>query len=267
MAFPDVPRVLYEINPLVEVVCKLQFPPVLRIDEETPVAFQDQVRGEYPYYELKSTVKLPANLPPSLAKAVHRDYSLVGSKSYGFVSADRVWSLTLGRDALSLSCCRYHRWEEFSERLKRAFEALLQVYEPAFFSHVCLRYRNVVRRSRLQLEDTPWSELLQPRITGPLGETSSPGEVESIQTRCVIRLPAEGSRVDASYGLAVEEPGKELVFLIEPHLYTEPHTEPSDVFQTLVALNRQARLFFRWCITDKLHRSMRPSDVPLAPAG
>lgn len=267
MAFPDVPRVLYEINPLIEVSCKLRFPPVLRIDEETPVAFQEQVRGEYPYYELKSTVTLPANLPPSLAKAVHRDYSLVGSKSYGFSSADRVWNLTLGREALSLSCRRYQRWEEFSQRLKGPFEALLQVYKPAFFGHVCLRYRNVVRRVPLKLENTPWSELLQPQITGPLGETSSSGEVESIQTRCVIRLPEGGGRVDATYGLAVEEPTKELVFLIDSHLYTEQHTGPSDVFQTLVALNRQARLFFRWCITDKLYRAMRPSDVPLAPAG
>ena len=54
----------------------------------------------------------------------------------------------------------------------------------------------------------------------------------------------------------------EKVFLIDADFYTEQQTEPDHVFSCLDALNRQARLFFRWCITERLHRAMGP--VPLA---
>lgn len=67
MPFPDVPRVIYEINPLDEVICQLRFPPVLKIDTEVPAGFQEQIRDDYPFYESKSPLRLPTGLPPNVA--------------------------------------------------------------------------------------------------------------------------------------------------------------------------------------------------------
>lgn len=265
MAFPDVERVIYEKNPLDEVICKLNFPSILRIDAEPPVAFQEQVQSDFPFLQLKSAgVNVVANLPAQLGQAVRHDLSLLGSKSYVFDSADRVWSLSLTREIFSLSCRRYERWERFRERLAKPFEALMQVYNPAFFTHVCLRYRDVIRRSRVELQNTPWPELLQSWISGPLGRPEATDGVQSLQTRCVIALPNEIGHVDATYGLAIEEPSKEPVFLIDAHLYNDQQKVPVNVFQHLDALNLQARRFFRWCITDRLHRAMEPVKASMA---
>ena len=57
MPFPDATRVIFDANPLDEVICQVKFPPILRIETD-PAAFQDQIRAEYPNYESKPTVKL-----------------------------------------------------------------------------------------------------------------------------------------------------------------------------------------------------------------
>jgi uncharacterized protein (TIGR04255 family) len=70
MLFPDVPRVIYEVNPLEEVICQLRFLPVLKIDTEPPAGFQEEIRAEYPLYESKSPLRLPAGLPSSLVQMI-----------------------------------------------------------------------------------------------------------------------------------------------------------------------------------------------------
>jgi uncharacterized protein (TIGR04255 family) len=265
MAFPDAERVIYEKNPLDEVVCKLNFPSILRIDAEPPVSFQEQVRGDFPFFQVKSAgVNVVANLPAQLGQAVRHDLSLLGSKAYVFDSADRVWSLQLTKDVLALSCRRYERWERFRERLTKPLDVLAQTYNPAFFTHVCLRYRDVIRRSRLELQNTAWLELLQPWISGPLGRPETTSGVQSLQTRCVIALPNGTGHVDATYGLAVEEPNKEPVFVMDAHLYNDQQKGLTHVFPSLDALNVQGRRFFRWCITDRLHRAMGPVKAAMA---
>jgi len=271
MAFPDAPRVLYEINPLDEVVCQLKFPPVLRIDADLPTAFQEALRDHYPLYRVESSVQVSVNLPkvPPAGRIPDLGAGLFGAtgQRHVFETPDKAWQVTLSRDVLSLTCRRrYDRWENFRNRLTPRLETLSAIYRPPFFIHVCLRYRDVIRPWLLGVSaDVPWSELVQPWIGGPYSRPEVAADVESLKTRTVIRLPNDVGRLDASYGLAAEQAtdnsGKRNVFLIDTHLYKDGQTEPSDVIPTLNALNRQAGLFFRWCITDRLHRALRPGDA------
>ncbi|MGH7173118.1 MAG: TIGR04255 family protein [Gemmataceae bacterium] len=261
MAFPDVPRVIYGKNPLQEVICQLRFPPVLRIDAEPPAAFQEQIRADYPFYESKSPLRLPAGLPANLAQMLVADLPLGGLKSHDFDSNDRIWSLNLTREFLALTCRAYERWENFRERLKGAGETLNKHYNPPFFTRIGLRYRDVIRRSRLQLAETPWSELLQPWVSGVLGSPETAERVKNAQSTFLIELPEEVGQLQVSSGLAVDGQSKEIAFLIDADFYTQQQTEPSDVFKRLNILNRYARTFFRWCITDRLHEAMRPRPV------
>ena len=52
MPFPEAERVVYRQNPLDRVVCQLKFPPILKIEREIPVEFQDRIRKDFPgFYE------------------------------------------------------------------------------------------------------------------------------------------------------------------------------------------------------------------------
>ena len=261
MAFPETERVVYEKNTLEEVKCQIRFPPILAIDASAPAAFQEAVRGEFPFFELKTAVRLPAGMPAGITQFIERDLSLAGGKSYGFTSEDRTWTLTLSKDGISLSCRRYERWEPFRERLQRALNSLADVYRPSFFNHTCVRYKNAIRRGTLALSETPWSDLLQPWVSGVIDRPEVAAGVDALQSRSLIQLPDGAGRLEAIFSLGIHQPTKEQAFIVEAHVYDDSRKELNDVLQRLDALHRQAGFFFRWCITDELHRAMRPNPV------
>ena len=61
MPFPNVPRVTYRNNPLVQVICQLRFPPILKIDAEVPADFQESIRKDFPKFSERNEfrVELP----------------------------------------------------------------------------------------------------------------------------------------------------------------------------------------------------------------
>jgi uncharacterized protein (TIGR04255 family) len=260
MAFPPAPRVVYRLNPLDEVICQLRFTPVLKIDTEPPSQFQEGVRADYPFYESKPVQALP-NLPSELVRIMGSTLPFAGQKVHEFSSRDRNWSLRLTRDYLSLTCPRYDRWESFRERLAVPVATLLRAYEPAFFMRVGLRYRDVIRRSQLNLANVAWAELLQPWITGVLGVREIMNEVEVVQSTSILNLGEAIGRLQVTYGLAVDAAVNENVFLIDADFFTEQQTEPANAIERLNTLNRQGGLFFRWCITDRLHEAMGPEPI------
>jgi uncharacterized protein (TIGR04255 family) len=260
--FPESERVVYDRNTLEEVKCQVRFPAILAIDATAPAAFQEAVRAELPLYEMKSSVKLPAGVPQGIAQIVERDLSLVGTKSYAFSSEDRTITLALTKEGLSLTCRRYERWEPFRQYMERALAPLVTHYKPSFFTHVCVRYKNSIRRQPLGLQEgIPWSRLVRPWIGGPLNSPDTEGEVQGLLTKCVIGLPANVGSVEATFALGTQQPSGESAFIIEAHVYETSRKSADDVLPRLDSLHRHAGNFFRWCITDELHRAMRPSPT------
>ena len=88
--------------------------------------------------------------------------------NYNFISEDNQWKLNLTKDFIALSTIRYPGWEEFARHLDKALAAFIQTYKPAYFQRVGLRYVNLISRKRLDLEDTPWTDLIAPAYTGAL---------------------------------------------------------------------------------------------------
>jgi uncharacterized protein (TIGR04255 family) len=260
MPFPETPRFVYDINQLEEVKCQISFPPILSI-ESSPADFQDEVRSELPFYELKSSVKLPSGIPSRISQMIEQDLSVVGRKSHVFTSEDRRWILSLAKDGLSLTTRQYDRWEPFREHVRRALASLVNAYHPSFFTHTCVRYKNSIRREPLGLNNTPWSSLVQPWISGPLDKPETRNDVEAMQTRCVIRLPDEKGCVDATFSLGAHQPTNQTAFIVETHVYSDSRKDINDVLTCLDELQIQARYFFRWCITDELHWAMRPRSI------
>lgn len=76
MLFPESERVIYDQNPLEEVICELRFPQILRIESEAPAAFQDRVRGEYPLVNKRTPLNL--GLPPEVAKIFPLELNIKG---------------------------------------------------------------------------------------------------------------------------------------------------------------------------------------------
>lgn len=251
MAFPDSPRVIYKDNTLEEVVCQVKFPTILKISE-VPVEFQERIRGAFPLLEQKPAIELPPEIPPDMARVMA---SRVGNVSH-FLSRDRVWDASLFREFLALTCTTYTRWEEFRRHFEVPFRALTEIYSPTFYTRIGLRYRNIIRRSKLGLGGVPWSELLRPEICG---ELAAPGIGDAVEqaSRELVVIVDEGRKVRLAHGLA--EGGDS--YVIDADFFTDSEVEATNVAEQLDAFNRESGRLIRWAISNRLHAALGPTAI------
>jgi uncharacterized protein (TIGR04255 family) len=267
--FPESPRVVYGRNPLIEVICQLRFPPILRIAAEAPAAFQEHVRGEYPLFSEKLpevNVEVPAGIPPAIANILKASLPARKLIGYDFASADEKWKVSLTQDFLSLSTKQYSRWEHFREHLQGPLKALIAVYAPAFFTRIGLRYQDLIQRSRLDLPaTTKWSALIKPHMAGVHAVPELEGHIEESVGQLLIKFPEFNGKVRLNYGIVQTEDTGENCFLIDSDYYTDERTKTDAVDGTLDYFNKQSGRLFRWCIEDRLKAALEPQPVD-APA-
>ena len=200
--FSESPRVVYERNPLHEVICQLQFPPILKIVGASPFQFQEAIRAHFPSLQERFQDDIGAR--PDVPAAVLEMLRGLGKRQvvgYEFTSEDGRWKVALTRDFLAISTSSYSRWEEFREQLMLPLKALVDVYNPIFFSRVGLRYQNLLRRSALGVAlDINWSELIEPHVAGLLA-TPQHASFAEYQVSAELKLPDQESSVRMSSGL------------------------------------------------------------------
>lgn len=268
LPFPDSDRVVYRRNPLIEVICQLRFPPVLRIQAEAPAAFQEKIRSEYPLFSEKFpevNLEIPPGVPLALGELMKGNFPRRKLIGYDFASSDEKWKVSLTRDFLSLSTSHYTRWEDFREHLEAPLQALIGIYAPAFFTRVGLRYQDLIQRSSLGLpQTTRWSELIRPHIAGVHGVPELEGSVEESMGQMLISLPEFKGKVRINYGIVRTVESDEKCFLIDGDYYTEERTKTNAVDGILSYFNKQSGRLFRWCIEAKLHNAMEPQPVEAA---
>ncbi len=260
MIFPDYTRVIYDRNPLRQVICQLRFPAILRISSETPAQFQELIRNEYPLYEQKTEVPIIAQeirdqFPPDISNAMLR---LDPVRAYEFSSEDKKWVLSLTRDFLALTSLGYEKWENFKLHLNMPIPALTNVYKPPFFTRIGLRYQDVIRRSKLGLENIAWSELLEPYIASELMSPHIAPSVDEAMRIIIVNLDV--GKVRIQHGLVtdtdIDTGTKEVCYLIDSDFFLEPKVEVDNVVDILDYFNAENGRLFHWCVTDRLRNAM-----------
>jgi len=167
---------------------------------------------------------------------------------------------------ISLSCNQYTCWEDFAKRLDKPLAAFIQVYKPAYFERVGLRYLNFISKADLNLSDYAFSDLIEPQYLGILGDD----EIQEQQTTRA-NVDAElaikhGCRVKIHAGPGmVKRNGKsdtEVKFIFDQDLSMSGNIPVNYSAGTLETLHSQAYSIFRDAITDMLHNAMDPTPIP-----
>lgn len=259
MPFPHSERVIFEINPIQEVICQLRFPTILAIGTQSPAAFQDKLRQDYPLYEQEETV-FPRELSDIISKLpVPKPTEGIIHK---FLTADSERYISLSPEFIALSESSYVRWEYFRQEIERAKQALEEIYKPAFYTRIGLRYRDIVDREKVNLADASWHELLRAPMIGMLGDPEVAALVDGIQSQVSVKLDeAPGAFATIRHGLVQVSPSKQQVYVIDTDLYSTERKSTNDVFDTLDRFNRILGNFFRWAITPKLQDGLRPQKL------
>ena len=98
--FPQSDRVVFNHNPLEEVICQLRFPPILEISVEKPAAFQNKMRSDYPLYKVDQ---------PSLPKEISELMDFIPTMkpqdniSHKFMTENETKSISLCSDFIAYS--------------------------------------------------------------------------------------------------------------------------------------------------------------------
>ena len=255
-------RCRYGQHPLAEVICQFRFPEILTISANPPVEFQEAIRSEYPRFLRKQEIAAPklVGVPGNMQLQKPEPVT-----NYQFMSADGTWRINLTSKFISLTCSRYTSWEEFAGRLDKPLAAFIQIYKPAYFERVGLRYLNFISRFQLGLEGVPFSELIAPCYLGPLAEEDV---AEAAVTRCSVDSEIAirgGCRVKIHAGPGLVKRGnqedKEVKFIFDQDLYMPGQLQLNLAVGALQTLHHQADAIFRGAITDKLHEAMEPERV------
>jgi uncharacterized protein (TIGR04255 family) len=263
MLFPDSERVLYNKNPLQEVISQFRFPTILRIREGQLADFQDIIRKDYPSYsEQEPSFTVPREVPKELAAIVEQMNVPPGLLIHRFSTKDSRRFISLSDDFMALAETKYERWESFIEEVMKAEGALKRVYKPAFYSRVGLRYRDLISPRSLNLTDVRWQDLIKTHVIAELGDKDVADAILRIQTRAIMKIPdIPNGRIMLNHGLIVPDGSDERCYFIDADFSVERKEGVNEPFEILEKFNRLAGQLFRWAITERLHNAMEPRAI------
>ena len=236
-------RVIYPKNPLAEVLCQLRFPEILSIETELPAAFQERIRDVFPRFTVRKE-----GLPGKQ------------TNNYQFATEDNAVRVNLTSKFISLASSKYRCWEEFARLLDKPLAAFIQIYKPAYFERVGLRYVNFISRKDLGLEDVPYRELINSCYLGILSEEdvlengtlrSTVDADTALRGGCRCKLHAGPGTVRRG-----NQPDPETKFVLDFDLYMPGNLEVKLSAGALETLHSQSYGLFRGAITDSLHDTL-----------
>jgi uncharacterized protein (TIGR04255 family) len=260
MRLPPRERVIYARNPLIEVICQARFPRNLELEARLPVDFQRHVRDDYPIFRTREEVSVQLG-----NDSIHREQegaSINRSRVFDFVSTNEEWFISLSSGFVALTTSNYEQWEGFREKFRRALETSLQIYSVKIVTRLGLRYKNLVARSALGLDGTPWNELLTPHIAGFLA-SGDVDEGEVLTHQVSTRLTLDSGIAILNHGLVRHTETGEVGYLIDGDFFLENKLEASSdgILSRLDTFNAHAGDLFRWCISDRLHQALDPRPL------
>jgi len=256
MIFPQADRVKYDKNPLAEVVLQLSF--INRLGEsdgfgdDLLLRFHQLIAKDFPYFvpEDQKTISLELDT---------ESFTQNNSTIYQFISIDRKSKVLVSSDWIAFSTSAYFAWEKFRDEFLKIFQDFNSLGEKhVLFSRAGLRYRDVIERRKLnpELANSNWTELLSPAVA-PYSIFGELKNIGSYQANLILELEKKG-RLVANLGLITNTKTLEQVFLIDGDFFTEGTMDYETVISSIDYFNVEARNFFRWCITEKLHRALQP---------
>lgn len=256
MTFPDSDRIVFRQNPLQEVICQLRFPTILKISSQKPDSFQELIRQNYPHFDPSDDIiKLPAEITGIGSRITGRSV-VEGNPIYKFAWEDGSRHISLNQDFVALTDNNYTKWHSFESEFFTVIEAFQEIYNPAFYNRISLRYIDVIDKSDLGLENRPWSDLLNSELSGILKAQTVGNLVQHYTNDVRIDLTeVEGACVHIRHGLLANNQNPQ-IYVIDSDFFFNGRIAKDNLQTTLLQFNRVAGNLFRWAISPELTESL-----------
>lgn len=254
MIFPEKERVHYQKTPLKNVVCQLRFPTILDIDSTIPAKFQDKIRAEFPIYKksdsITKTVKINMT-SPQISSAIN--------KRYGFFSEDKKTKIFLASNYMSMETEEYKCWENFWENLQLPLAALNNIYNPAFYTRIGIRYIDIFSKKELGIfGEESWKELINPSFLGLIGDDKMEKFIKGENATYDLYDEESNTKMHISTGVIYQRLDNEQCILLDTDIYTDIKTNISQLEERIKGFHKEANDIMRYFVTEKMEKIMEP---------
>ena len=245
-------RVKYIKSSLAEVIYQLRYPTILNISASDPVAFQERVRAEFPYYrKIVNNNEIEINgVKQSLGSEIN----------YEFISQDKGTKINLTSSFLAISSRKYDRWEFFRDLVEKIRLYFEEVYHPPFYIRLGLRYQNVIDREKLGLKGRGWVELIRPHILGTISEENQDSMRQWIVNSEFIDRQS-GIQTRQVFQLSQKVGVPDMVMVLDCDYFIVKNISSEEVLPESNQLHEESSSFIRKAITHELHIAMEPIDL------
>ena len=240
--FPEKEEIRLQNAPLEEVVCQVRFPPILRISEELPSAFQEEIRARFPRLETKQRIMMQI---PGIDNTNQPAFE-TSPKAHDFLTADGKTITTLAADFFALTTKAYTQWEDYLHYLENVTKAVCDIYKPAYATRIGLRFIN-----RFDQENTGTEayqeilELFREELTCLL-QVDAWKEPREMLTQ--LALDDDPAKMVLRFGYAVKETQPSI--LVDIDYFEEGQVNINDVIGKTIAYHDRIYQAFRWCLKD-----------------
>lgn len=131
----------FEKDCLFEVVFEVRYNEILKISDQIPSAFQDEIRSEFPVYE---EISIPSKIDFLQSKV-----SIDSKRFHRFFKQDKKSFISLSSASFSLTYLDYCGFDHLSKKIKWALSAFSKVYSNNSFLRVGLRYKNLFNETSM----------------------------------------------------------------------------------------------------------------------
>lgn len=253
---PDIPTVEHEAfgnPPLKAMLGQVRFPPVLRIaDLPSLIPFQEAIRNEFPTFGQEQQI--------SFVLAPQGPQSAAAQQAFRFSTSDGAWSVVLTPEALTLEAdvaVRYTSYDEFIDRFRLVWGAILEHFAPNQVSRQGLRYVDHLEGDRSAAE---WASLINADLLGPLVGAFGAGVGQSVSE---LRFAREDGVLVFKHGMLPLGPEERMGYLLDFDYFIEEASDDTSVDAVIARFDRYHELlysFFRWCVTDEALAEFRRGD-------
>ncbi len=243
-------RVRYLKSTLREVIYQVRFPKILKLTEGAPAAFQEMIMGNYPNYNVQKN--------ETLVEVNGKAQQKVSENNHSFISQSGKTKINLTSTFIAISTLEYDRWEKLREEIETVLNNFCNCYNIAGIQRIGLRYRNIITRSKLALDDRRWAELLDSKILGPLENQ------EEVTTRFETVYEKKNSETcftSRHFKLIKEQPGNELSFLLDCDYYHAGFFQKESVIGLSDELHDLSLRFIENSHKDILLTAMEPQEL------
>jgi len=252
----DYKDIKYKNNFLKEVICRVDFAPILEISDRVPVDFQNAIKGTFPKYEKKTVHQFKTEIAGAGKIKTER---IDEFPIHYFSNKNQTQRVTLFYEHIIIQFLEYNHYPAFKEITHNIINSFVKIYQPGAYSRLGLRYINEITLK----SGNPfnWENYIDKKLTYVLDKFLDNKENVA---RCMnqIILNYDDYKLNFTYGIFNSEfPSKigRKEFTLDFDCYTEDF-QHDNIFEHLLKFNSEIKRMFEKSIKDKLRLKMEIID-------